>query len=320
MKEAPEPVRILVPTQLPVGTVNVYLLEGEENVLIDTGPHHPESREHLERGLRRAGVSPADIDVIIITHGHVDHYGQAGDLARDTGAEVWVPKLEKDSISRFDEAYESRKEFYREQFLRTGVPEETLRLVADYFDYVRSLATSSPVHRTFKDGDRLSVAGWELEVIHTPGHSSGSTCFRSGQVLFTGDTVLRHITPNAAFGGADGRSVGMSDYLKSLEKLRGLDIKGVYPGHGPPLEGLQGFIENYMALYRSRRADLLDLLQGNEQTVFELVVHLLGSLPIHEVFLGVTEVLGHLEILEREGVVVGEERGGVVYYSLAERE
>jgi glyoxylase-like metal-dependent hydrolase (beta-lactamase superfamily II) len=319
MRDGPEPERILVPTQLPVGTVNVYLLTGEENVLVDTGPHHPESRQELELGLRRAGLQLADIDIIIITHGHVDHYGQAGDLSRASGAEVWVPELERETIANFAETYEERKEFYSEHFLRTGVPEETLRLVADFFDYIKSLATESPVHRTFRDGERLSVGGLELEVIHTPGHSPGSSCFRSGSVLFTGDTVLKHITPNAAFGAADGRSVGMQDYLRSLERLRGLDVSRLYPGHGPPLEGLNEFIENYLALYRSRRAALLELLEGDGHTAFELVIRLLGSLPIHEIFLGVTEVLGHLEILQREGIVAAEEREGVVHYSLTER-
>lgn len=317
MKEVLKPVRIHVPTQLPVGTVNAYLLKGDENVLVDTGPHHKESRLWLEKGLRKEGLQVKDIDVILVTHGHVDHYGQAGDLSADSGAEVWAPELEKDTIANFSDAYEERKEFYSEQFLRTGIPEETLRLVAEFFDYVKGLATESPVHRTFRGGDRLALAGWDLRVIHTPGHSPGSSCFRDGDTLFAGDTVLSHITPNAAFGGADGKSVGMADYLRSLEKLEKVDVTIIYPGHGPPMEGLAPFIENYRALYRTRRAALNELLKTKSYNAFDLVVHLLGSLPIQEVFLGITEVLGHLEILQHEGIVTAEEKDGVAFYSLA---
>ncbi|MFQ5837252.1 MAG: MBL fold metallo-hydrolase [Thermoplasmata archaeon] len=316
MKEGPKAARILIPTQLPVGTVNAYLLTGDENVLVDTGPHHPESRRWLEKGLSKAGLRVGDIDILLITHGHVDHYGQAGDLSADSGAEVWVPELERDTIADFAEVYDERGEFYRQRLLKTGVPKETLKLMADFFDYVKKLATASPVHRTFKEGDRLTLAGWELEVIHTPGHSPGSSCFRSGSTIFTGDTVLSRITPNAAFGGADGKSVGMGDYLQSLEKLRSLDVEAIYPGHGPLMEKLRPFIENYLALYRSRREALIDLLRRVESTPFELAIHLFGSLPIHEVFLGLTEVLGHLEILQRENLVAVDEREGLDYFTL----
>ncbi len=317
MRVGTDPIRILVPTQLPVGPVNSYLLKGEENALVDTGPHHPESRRWLEKGLRREGLEAGDIDIILITHGHVDHYGQAGDLSKVSGAEVWAPQLERDTIADFSETYDERKEFYGEQFLKTGIPRETLRLVGEFFDYVKELATASPVHRTFRGGDKLSLSGWDLEVIHTPGHSPGSSCFLSGTTLFAGDTVLSHITPNAAFGGEDGESVGMEDYLRSLERLEELDVSRVYTGHGPPMEGLAGFIENYRDLYRSRRATLLEFLRTRRYSAFDLVTHLLGSLPIQEVFLGVTEVLGHLEILQREGLVLAEDRGGVTRYYLA---
>ncbi len=305
---------MLVPTMLPVGTVNCYLLRGEENVLVDTGPHHEESRRWLERGLGKEGLKVEDIDIILITHGHVDHYGQAGDLSMDSGAEVWAPELERDTIADFSETYEERKEFYAEQFLKTGIPEKTLRLVADFFDYVKGLATASSVHRTFKGGDELSLGGWDFDVIHTPGHSPGSSCFRSDRTLFAGDTVLSHITPNAAFGGADGRSVGMGDYLQSLERLKALGEFRIYPGHGPPLDALGPFVDNYVALYRTRREALLELLKADSHHAFDLVNHLLGSLPIEEVFLGITEVLGHLEILQREGLVQAEERNGALYY------
>ncbi len=314
MPEAREAARILVPTMLPVGTVNAYLLQGEENVLVDTGPHHPESRRWLERGLRKQGLSVTDLDVLLITHGHVDHYGQAGDLAADAGAEVWVPALARDTVADFGRVYEERREFYREVFLRTGVPQATLDLVAEFFDYVKGLAVASPVHRTFGEGDRFTLAGWDLEVLHTPGHSPGSSCFRAGEVLFAGDTVLTYITPNAAFGGADGRSVGMDDYLHSLERLRGLGEFRILPGHGPPMDALGPFVENYMALYRARRGALLDLLESRPHHAFDLMNHLLGSLPIEEVFLGITEILGHLEILEGEGLVETEDRDGVLYY------
>ncbi|MFQ5987164.1 MAG: MBL fold metallo-hydrolase [Thermoplasmata archaeon] len=309
-----EPVRIRVPTQLPVAAVNVYLLQGDQNVLVDAGPHHPDAWDYLKRRLHAHGLEMEDIDVILITHGHVDHYGQAGDIADASGAEVWTHELDEELIRDFSAVVSTRNEYYRDILRSTGFPEETLNLVAGFFDYLKELGRETPVTRTFRDGDRIPAGGWDLEVLHTPGHSPGSSCLQHGTTLFTGDTVLKHITPNAAFGGADGRSLGMGDYLNSLERLSPLEVDAVHPGHGPPMDGLAAFIANYRALYGARRAGILKLLQEKERTVFDLVLALFGSLPIHEVFLGITEVLGHLEIVEREGLVEAEEREGLRLY------
>ncbi|MEE9592314.1 MAG: MBL fold metallo-hydrolase [Thermoplasmata archaeon] len=309
-----EPVRIRVPTQLPVTTVNVYLLQGDENVLVDAGPHHPDAWDHLQRRLRANGLEVGDIDLILITHGHVDHYGQAADIVDASGAEVWTHELDRDLIREFIAIVDNRNEYYRDILQATGFPEETLNLVGGFFDYLKTLGRETPVTRTFRDGDHIPAGGWNLEVLHTPGHSPGSSCLLRDKGLFTGDTVLKHITPNAAFGGADGKSLGMGDYLDSLERLSHLDIDAVHPGHGPPMDGLGAFIANYRALYAERRDRILNLLRAEERTVFDLVLALFGSLPTHEVFLGITEVLGHLEILEREGQAEADERDGLRYY------
>lgn len=317
MPAPPEPVRLLVPTQLPVANTNVYLLRGEETVLVDTGPHHPDSWDYLVRKLKDEGVATEDVDRILITHGHVDHYGQAGDLAEASGAEVWVPERDRDNIADFDRVMEERHAQYREVFLKTGLPEATIDLVGEFFAYLKTLGRPTPVHGTFRDGDVLRFGEWELEVLHTPGHSPGASCFLADGTLFAGDTVLKHITPNAAFGGADGVSVGMGDYLESLDRLTQLDVDRVLPGHGPPLDGVEEFVANYRALYRRRRATILQLLEA-DRTASDLVIQLFGTLPIEEVFLGLTEVLGHLEILEREGLVDAEERDGVIHYVRSE--
>ncbi|MFQ5919329.1 MAG: MBL fold metallo-hydrolase [Thermoplasmata archaeon] len=316
MAERLEPIRMRIPTQLPVATVNVYLLQGDENVLVDAGPHHPDAWDYLTRRLQAHGLEVKDIDRILITHGHVDHYGQAGDIAEASGAEVWTHELDRALIRGFSAVVGQRNEYYRDILRTTGFPEETLNLVAGFFDYLQELGRETPVARTFKDGDRLPAAGWDLEVLHTPGHSPGSSCLLYEDTLFTGDTVLKHITPNAAFGGADGKSLGMGDYLNSLERLSPLRLEAVHPGHGPPMEGLDAFIANYRAVYGERRAQVLQMLRKQERTVFDVVLALFGTLPIHEVFLGITEVLGHLEILEREGLVEARERKGLRYYRL----
>ncbi len=160
MAVGPRLTRIRLPTQLPVGPVNAYLLRGEENVLVDAGPHHPESLKSLEKRLGKEGVKLSDIDIVLITHGHVDHYGQAGEISSASGAEVWVHELDREMVVDFATAYDERSDFYRRKFLKTGIPTAMLERVGGFFDYVKSLARPSPIHRTFRDGDTLELGGW----------------------------------------------------------------------------------------------------------------------------------------------------------------
>lgn len=158
----------------------------------------------------------------------------------------------------------------------------------------------------------MQAGSTTLKAIHTPGHSSGSTCYLSAEgELFAGDTLLKDMTPNAAFGGADRESVGLGDYLTSLNKVRILKPKIVHPGHRTSLDDVDTYVRYSMNQYRARNEAILRLLREGPATPFELVTRLFGVLPIEEIFLGVTEVLGHLEVLEREGIVALDDSNDV---------
>src|SRR5829696_2776606 len=82
-----DPIRIPVP--LPhIGSVNAWLLRGEPLTLVDTGPRDDEALSALEAGLGRAGVGVEDIELVLVTHHHVDHTGLAATIARRSGAHV----------------------------------------------------------------------------------------------------------------------------------------------------------------------------------------------------------------------------------------
>src|SRR5687767_13920839 len=84
--------RLDLPTPFPVGAVNVYLITEPEPVLVDTGTSTPESRARLELLLgEAAGLAVSDLRNIVITHGHLDHYGLAQELAERSGAEIFAP-------------------------------------------------------------------------------------------------------------------------------------------------------------------------------------------------------------------------------------
>jgi glyoxylase-like metal-dependent hydrolase (beta-lactamase superfamily II) len=81
-----------------------------------------------------------------------------------------------------------------------------------------------------REGDRLSLAGLDIEVLHTPGHTPGSVCFRIGDDLFSGDTLFR-----LGYGRVDFPGGNAADMAASLKRLKALPGQvRVYPGHGGP--------------------------------------------------------------------------------------
>lgn len=311
-----EPIRISVPTSLPIGDVNCYLLPGPEPALVDVGPRTPESRAALVEGLRGHGLALGDVRLIVITHGHLDHYGQAGDIQEETGAEVVVPEADRAVVEDYAKVRRAREDLYRRQFKASGLPRPRREDLERFLQSLSRLAAPARVQRPLRDGDRWEVPGWSFTVQRTPGHTAGSSILLNGAGLaLVGDTLLRDITPNAAFGGADGHSVGMADYMDSLRRVATMGIRRVLPGHGEPFEDVDGFIKGYVQTYRSRREFILRYLTSGKPSAYDLVQVLFGDLPTQELSLGITEVLGHLEILLREGRATAEEVGGVLHYS-----
>ena len=308
MAASREPLAIPLPTGLPIGLVNAYLLEGDPLTLVDAGPKEEAAEAGLRAGLKALGHSMADIELVLVTHGHVDHAGLAEAVRRESGARVLVPEGDRATVERYTETFAARRRRFRAELLRAGAPEATAGLVDDYVGWAQTLGEPAKVDGVVREGDRIVAGGRELRAVHTPGHTAGSTCYLAADgALLGGDTMLRGLTPNAAFGGADGRAVGLVDYLASLRRLEALPITRVLPGHREPFGDVKGYVRESMARFRERQAAVLALLAKGPCMPFELVVALFAALPIEEILLGLTEVLGHLEVLEAEGRVTARE-------------
>ena len=180
---------------------HVYLIKGNtKNVLIDTGVAG--KFEALKARLAELSLSVKDINLIVLTHEHYDHIGAT---AYFHGTAIVVAhSLAANKLELQDEFVTFRK--YRDR-------------------------PSKPfwVDVWLEDGSIIDLGNYELQVIHTPGHTSGCICLyepREG-LLFTGDTVFAGGTlSEIAVGG------NVSDYVNSVRRLSSLKIKEIYPGHG----------------------------------------------------------------------------------------
>ncbi len=207
---------ITLPLPFRMGSVNCYLVETAAGfVLVDTGP--ASGRAQLERELASAGCHPGNLGFIVLTHGDFDHTGNGAYLRQRYGARVALHRDDLGMVERGDM-----------RFNRSS-GNALLRLVSPWlFGFGRESRFLPDLF--VEDGDDLSEHGWEARVLGLPGHSRGSIgILTAGGDLFCGD--LLENTDGPALGSImDEPAAGKA----SLEKLRGLEIGTVYPGHGRP--------------------------------------------------------------------------------------
>lgn len=131
----------------------------------------------------------------------------------------------------------------------------------------------------------------------------GSVCYHVAEHFFSGDHVLRAISPNV--GAGDLRSSGMlGHFLNSLDRVAHLGDVRIYPGHGSPFHGLAERCEALRKHHEERLDKILDIVSGEPQSVHQIAVKLFGELERFHVLLGCAEANSHLEYLIADGRVM----------------
>lgn len=320
MNHEPLPVKgIPLPTPFPVGPVHVYLIEGPEPTLIDTGPNLEEAWEALVEGLAWLGLSFRRIRRLILTHGHADHYGLAARIVKASGAQV----LAHEGDARFIE--EHPEALYRwTAFLERFLPQAGLspsqaawfreRINRRHAGYAEAVKLSGRL----RDGDELRIGGLILRVVHTPGHSPGSICLyepREG-LLFSGDTLLEKITPNPVLQAFDDffgeRFENLVHYLESLKKLEALPLRKVLPGHRGEVKDVKTCIGEIRLKIEERKGKLLEILRAGERTLLQATERLFPDLDERQLLLALFDGLAHLDLLKREGLVEYQQQNGLI--------
>ena len=176
---------------------NVYLILDEKPILVDAGMIAAPTLRNIKKL-----IDPQKIEMIVLTHCHHDHSGAALELKAATGARLLLSEKE------------------------VGAVGDDLASVAYLFG---QQAPHYEVDQTLKEGMVLDIGEWKLEVMETPGHSQGSLCLYEprAKVLFSGDTVF----PDGNIGRTDMYGGSTPDLVASIERLTGLDVEIMYPGH-----------------------------------------------------------------------------------------
>ena len=317
-----------IPTPFAVGRVNTYLIEDEPLTLVDSGPNSGKALDELQHQLATRGHSIDDIELVVLTHQHIDHLGLVDIIVSHSGADVAAI----DKLVHFAEHYaeDAAKddEFAARVMLRNGIPDEVVQALRTVSSAFRSWGSRASVTRPLRDGERLELRDRSLQALHRPGHSPSDTIFWDEQrrILIAADHLIKHISSNPLIArplddpdrdpaeAAEHRPPALITYIESLRKTRELPAEIVLSGHGEPITDHVSLIDERLAFHAERAEKIISLIAEQPRSGYELAQALFGNVAVTQAYLTLSEVLGHVDLLLADGRVRENERDGVVYF------
>jgi glyoxylase-like metal-dependent hydrolase (beta-lactamase superfamily II) len=309
-----------IPTPFAVGRVNCYLLEDEPLTLVDTGPNSGKALDELQRQLGERDHTIDDLELVILTHQHIDHLGLVEIIAQHSGAEVAAIGVAAERLANFGEDAEREDEFAVDLMLRNGIPPEVAHALQSVSRSFRGWGSHAHVTKPLADGEQIEFRDRSLEALHRPGHSPSDTIFwdEARRILIAADHLIGHISSNPPIAlpldGSDRREQALVTYIESLRKTREMPADFVLSGHGEPIVDHVALIDDRLAKHERRKEKIHGLIAERPRTGYELAQSIWGNVAVTQAFLTLSEVIGHADLLVNEGRVREVDDGEVIRY------
>ncbi len=295
--------RLRLPLPWPgVPHVNAWAVAaGDGIVLFDTGMHEPGSLAHLERALDQVNLKLEHVRLLVCTHAHSDHYGQAATIVARSGCELWMHPDHAHQTRHGDDpaaALERRIEIARQ----CGVPAAPLEAYRDgALD--RSTGISGVVlpDRDLVPGVTVRTDLGDWQVHETPGHAPSHVSLHQAErrLLISGDHLLGRVSLYYEHGWSPDP---VGEFLGSLDVVEALDARLCLSGHGRTFTDVQAHIDTNRRLVAERVSQHREVLSSGPLTAFQAVARV-NAEPTTEANAGwrLSETLCYLEHLEGQG-------------------
>jgi glyoxylase-like metal-dependent hydrolase (beta-lactamase superfamily II) len=238
------------------------LAAGDGIVLVDTGMHEPGSMANLERALAQVNLNLDLVRLLVCTHAHSDHYGQAATIVERTGCELWMHPNHEHMLAAArdpETAFDRRIEVARQ----SGVPEEPLRR---YSEARRGqgygIAGIIEPHRALVPGVEVHSDLGTWHVYETPGHAPSHVCLYQEQrrILISGDHLLGRVSLYYDYGYSPDPA---GEFLHSLDLVQELDARLCLAGHARTFTDVQAHIDANRLLVRDRLAKVQEVVAAD---------------------------------------------------------
>jgi glyoxylase-like metal-dependent hydrolase (beta-lactamase superfamily II) len=283
-------------------------------MLIDCGMGTEACFQAFARAMEGLNLEWPSIRQILLTHIHPDHMGLARKLLDLSGARLLLHGQDLELLAGIT-AFDKNRIWHRDVLAGAGVPPEIVSQITGSFSDIHKNFHMLQPDWTLRGGETIQAEIGVLEVLWTPGHSPGHVCLycRDRRILFAGDHMLQHITPN--IGWQPGRDA-LGEFLSSLDQMAQLEVDLILPSHGAPFTGHREWVRNTTEHHAERCRLILAELSTGPKTAHDLVGKLWNRplTPFHYRF-AIFEVLAHLEYLQRRGQSRAQPQNGVVYWS-----
>jgi len=303
------PVRIPLP--LPhIGSVNAWLLPGDPLTLIDTGPCDDTALTALEAGLRGAGVRLEDLELVLVTHHHLDHSGLAATIAARSGARIAAYERAAAYGAHAEERGEADRRFSLALMRHHGVPETVLADTEAFWEFLRRQSDPYTAVVVLADGEHIRAGGRDLRVVARPGHSTTDALLidERERIAFVGDHLLAKISSNTevypALEPTGSRPRARVEYLENLRRTAAMPLERLLTGHGEDITDHAELVLRRLAEHERRCDRILATLRGGPASAYTIATDLWPEQTVSEQpLLVVWEVLGHLDLLLDAGRV-----------------
>lgn len=289
-----------------VYAVRVQDGDQEYRVLIDSGSGYGDSNPHLEAGLQAVADREAvpfglqDLTHVLITHGHIDHFGGLSYVRPRTAAQIGVHELDLRNLTNYEERLAMIAPRLRQFLLEAGVSSQDVDSLIQLYTLTKQIYSSVEVDFTYEEaGMRLGP----FEMLHVPGHCAGHVVIRLHDILFSGDHVLNDISPHQSPEHLT-LSTGLEHYLKSLDVLQWWagGVRLTLGGHKNIITDLPARLDAIRQIHRDRLDDVLHLLD-TPHTIAEVSKVLFGKVHGYNVLLALEEAGAHVEYLYQRGLL-----------------
>lgn len=294
---------------------NVYVIDdGARRTLVDCGSGMDFSNDNLMRGLAtiedrfgiRIGIP--DINVVLITHGHMDHFGGLQFVRRHTDAPVGIHVLDRRVLTHYEERVVVASHQLRVFLNRAGLSAGKCDQLMMMYTAPKARYGSVPVQFLLDEGQPVPDADGgdlDLEVLHVPGHCPGQVCLRVDDILLTADHVLARITPHQSPESLT-LNMGLGHYLDALGKVETLDgIRVGLGGHEEPIADVAARVGEIRLSHHERLEQIVDVCR-TPRTTADISRVLFGAVRGYTVLLALEEAGAHVEYLYQRGELVAE--------------